>query len=308
MVWAEHGITPGLVARRLLRSVLVQTMRHRFFHSDPHPANLFVRADGSLAWVDFGMTGWMDDRTWIQQFRLRDAIARRELHRAYESLLDTLEPIPNLDLRGFEETVESVMQDWIVASETPGASIVEKSSGYFLIRTFDAIRRSGLTMPTGLMRLYRTMIIADMVMLKLDPTINWVPILRRFIETETRRQTRDLSSSPLVPSFVDALQGILRIPGASIKLVDWLNARLPGYGRLYERQMSVFEAGMLAAVRLARGLAVLVAVGVIGFAAASSVGRPFEIWRQNPSWRLPVAFAAVAVYLWSSLALRSFRR
>jgi ubiquinone biosynthesis protein len=307
-VWAEHGITPARVARRLLRSVLMQTMRHRFFHGDPHPANLIVRPDGSLAWVDFGMTGWMDDRTWIQQFRLRDAIARKDLHRAYESLLDTLEPIPRVDLRGFEQTIEGVMQDWLVASETPGASLVEKSSGFFLIRTFEAIRRAGMTMPTRLMRLYRTMIIADMVMLKLDPTINWVPILRRFVEAETRRQARDLRSSPLLPGFVETLQAFLRIPAASIRLIDWLNGRLPRYGRLFERQMSVFEASAFAAIRLGRGLALIALFGVIAVEVIGALGGAVDIRPALRAWRVPLALGAVAVYLWASLALRSFRR
>lgn len=306
-VWATRGITPERIARRLLISVLTQTMRHRFFHGDPHPANLIVQADGSLAWVDFGMTGWLDDRTWIQQFRLRDAIARRDLHRAYESLLDTLEPLPVSDLRAFEQTVEGVMQDWIIASATPGASIVEKSSGYFLVRTFEAIRRAGMRMPTRLMRLYRTMMIADMVMLKLDPTIDWVPILRQFIDAETRRQARHLSSSPMLPSFVDSVQAVLRIPAASIRLVDWLNTRLPRYGRIYERQMSVFEAAALAAVRFARGVAAAALIAAIVLAGTSAVIGPIEVAKSVHTWQWPFAIGAVAVYVWSSLTLRAMR-
>ena len=302
-VWAEHGITPERIARRLLVSVLTQTMRHRFFHSDPHPANIIVRTDGTLSWVDFGMTGWMDDRTWIQQFRLRDAIARKDLHRAYEALLDTLEPIPPVDLRAFENAVEAAMQDWVIASESPGASLVEKSSGFFLMRTFDAIRRAGLHMPARLMRLYRTMMIADMVMLKLHPRINWVPILRRFVEVETRRQVRD-SSSPLFPSFVEGLQAVLRIPSASIRLIDWLNSRLPRYGRMYERQLSVFEAAALAGVHFLRGIAGLVAIGTAALLAGVAASTVPAILQPFESFFLPTAIGAVVVFVWASLVLR----
>lgn len=307
-VWKAHGIIPERVGRRLLVSVLTQSLRHRFFHCDPHPANLIVLVDGTLAWVDFGMTGWMDDRTWIQQFRMRDAIARRDVHRAYEALLESLEPIRDVNLTRFQQDVTEAMQDWIVASDTPGTTLVEKSSGYFLIRAFAAIRRAGLHMPTRLMRLYRTIMIADMVMLKLHPAIDWVAIMRRFVDVETQRHARELSESPLLPTVADTVQAFLRIPTATIALVDWLNTKLPRYGRLYERQFSIGEAVMIAAIRFFRGLTLLtlVALGLIAmFPDAFDAGALMS--RLNIP-RLPAAVGALGAFIWMTLTLRLIRR
>jgi predicted unusual protein kinase regulating ubiquinone biosynthesis (AarF/ABC1/UbiB family) len=69
--WAARGITPERTAVILLRSVLEQTMRIRSFNADPHPSNLIVSDGGTLNWVDFGLVGWIDERQWDQQMRLR---------------------------------------------------------------------------------------------------------------------------------------------------------------------------------------------------------------------------------------------
>src|SRR5918996_252686 len=74
--WAARGITPERTAVILLRSVLEQTMRLRSFNADPHPSNLIVSDGGTLNWVDFGLMGWIDERQWELQLRLREAIAQ----------------------------------------------------------------------------------------------------------------------------------------------------------------------------------------------------------------------------------------
>ena len=78
--WAARGITPERTAVILLRSVLEQTMRIRSFNADPHPSNLIVSDGGTLNWVDFGLVGWIDERQWELQLRLRAAIAQDRVH------------------------------------------------------------------------------------------------------------------------------------------------------------------------------------------------------------------------------------
>ncbi len=54
--------------RRRLAHLLAETwlemiFRHGIFHADPHPANVFVLADGRLGLVDFGIIGSSLGRT-----------------------------------------------------------------------------------------------------------------------------------------------------------------------------------------------------------------------------------------------------
>ena len=50
-------VDANVLAIRLLRSFLDQVLRDGLYHADPHPGNIFVAADGTLWFLDFGAVG-----------------------------------------------------------------------------------------------------------------------------------------------------------------------------------------------------------------------------------------------------------
>jgi len=73
------------VAYRMADAWMTMVFRHGFFHSDPHPANIFVLESGELGLVDFGQAGKLTDDDMAKLTRLFvdaateniDAIPRR---------------------------------------------------------------------------------------------------------------------------------------------------------------------------------------------------------------------------------------
>jgi ubiquinone biosynthesis protein len=73
------------VAYRMADTWMTMVFRHGFFHSDPHPANIFVLESGELGLVDFGQAGKLSDEDMAKLTRLFvdaateniDAIPRR---------------------------------------------------------------------------------------------------------------------------------------------------------------------------------------------------------------------------------------
>ena len=73
------------VAHKLADAWMTMVFRHGFFHSDPHPANIFVLDSGALGLVDFGQAGKLTDDDMAKLTRLFvdaateniDAIPRR---------------------------------------------------------------------------------------------------------------------------------------------------------------------------------------------------------------------------------------
>jgi len=51
------GLDPARVAENGMSIYLTMIFEHGFFHADPHPGNVFVRQDGVIALIDFGMAG-----------------------------------------------------------------------------------------------------------------------------------------------------------------------------------------------------------------------------------------------------------
>jgi ubiquinone biosynthesis protein len=73
------------VTSRMADAWMTMVFRHGFFHSDPHPANIFVLDSGALGLVDFGQSGKLTDEDMARLTRLFvdaatenvDAIPRR---------------------------------------------------------------------------------------------------------------------------------------------------------------------------------------------------------------------------------------
>ena len=260
--WRALGISPERTARLVLRSFLEQTIGHRMYNADPHPANLIVLKGGTLGWVDFGIVGVLDERTWRQQFNLRMAVAQDDVDRAYEALVDMLEPLPARDLTSFELSTKAAIAEWITSSKDPWASAAEKSVGVFLMNVFKAIRRWGITLPTALTRLYRAMIIGDSAMLSLDPQIDWTVVLREFAAEESVKQLRKASSVYGPSAFALTAEVLSDAPAAARQLIEWA-WRLSETGRTYQGNLSALERSFLLAVRSLKRLLFVASVLVI---------------------------------------------
>jgi ubiquinone biosynthesis protein len=305
-VWAARGITPQRTAVILLRSVLEQTMRIRSFNADPHPSNLIVSDGGTLNWVDFGVVGWIDEREWELQLRLRDAIAHERIHTAYLALLEGMEPLPYRNLRRFEQEFKRILSDFLIASRDPSAPLSQKSTGSFLLKTLATLRRNRLPMTSSTVQLYRTILIADIVMLGLYPSIDWRGHLRRFLRDLSADLAQKAVQEPLTSPYTG--YRLARAPMAVADTMEWVVRRLPDIGRQTLRTLSVGERLIPQTLRLLRRFVVLGILAALGlavikphFSSASSLGR-FALRVEDNPW--PVVGLGVLVVL----ALNSFIR
>jgi ubiquinone biosynthesis protein len=289
--WHKRGITPQRTARTLLLSVLIQTIRHKAFQADPHEGNIFVLDGSVIAWVDLGMLGWLDEVVLLQQLRLRKAIVEERIHAAYESFLETLEPIPAGDHSRFEFAVKGIIRDWLIALKNDYATPEEKSSGRLMINLLQAVRREKMTAPNHLVLLYRAIITADSIVLKLDPHIDSLAILRTVVEEETLKQIKEAASHAVSPSSMSmAAQTMLRVPNAFVTLMDRFQ-RHPEFFRMRKNELIGFKRGFL---NILRALQVAVVLATILLLLAHFLEGPFS----SATSRIAIAAARPLGAIW----------
>ena len=239
-------------------------MRFRSFNADPHPSNLIVSDGGTLNWIDFGVVGWIDERQWELQLRLRDAIAQDRIHGAYLALLEAMEPLPYRDLGRFEQEFKQSLRDYLIASRDPDAPLSQKSTGAFLLKTLGTLRRNRLPLPSSTVQLYRTILTADIVMLRLYPAIDMRGHLRRFLLDFSGALLREAVVQPVFSPYTRFR--LARAPMATADTIEWLMRRLPDIGRQTLRTLSAGERLIPYALRLLRRAVGLGIVAVIGLA------------------------------------------
>lgn len=73
----ERSIDLEVLASRVAHLMMKQIFVHGFFHADPHPGNIHILKGGVVAFLDFGLMGFLDQRTRESLSDLIWGIARR---------------------------------------------------------------------------------------------------------------------------------------------------------------------------------------------------------------------------------------
>ena len=96
------GLDPKEIANIGLRSFSRQLMEFGYFHADPHPGNTLVMADGRVALVDFGITGYLDEQMMHQIANIFLGFADHDYDRVLEALWDAgIVDEETMDLKSF---------------------------------------------------------------------------------------------------------------------------------------------------------------------------------------------------------------
>jgi ubiquinone biosynthesis protein len=74
-------------ARTITKSYLKQIYIDGFYHADPHGGNMIVQEDDTIAFIDFGAVGSIDDELKRNTLEFYYAVNNRDVERATQSFL-----------------------------------------------------------------------------------------------------------------------------------------------------------------------------------------------------------------------------
>ena len=125
----KRGVDFDKVMENGFNAILKQVFEFGLFHADPHPGNILVLKDNSVAFVDFGIVGHFDDKLKNQAIDVISGIFTQDADLVLDTLLEMgmqadtdkdalrdeikqiIDPIKYMKLR--EEKISSVMEDLI---------------------------------------------------------------------------------------------------------------------------------------------------------------------------------------------------
>ncbi len=153
-----------------------QVFRDGFFHADLHAGNLFVRDDGSIAAVDFGIMGRLDRSTRRHLAELLLAFLSRDYRRAAEIHLEAGWIPPSSSADSFTQACRSIAEPIMDKPQN------EISFGRLLGQLFQVSETFQMETQPQLLLLQKTMLVGEGTARRLSPGSNMWFLARPLVE------------------------------------------------------------------------------------------------------------------------------
>lgn len=180
----QHHIDPAVIARRILWTCFWSSDEHIFFHADPHPANILVRDNNELTFIDFGSCGSFNSHQRLALEQLALSMERRDAEGMALSTLTLMEPLPPLDLPTMEKTIQKDFLRVLHTFNTPAeyTEYWERTSARQWVITVQNARKFNVSLNLHMLRMIRATLLYDSIVLRLDPELSRLTEYENFME------------------------------------------------------------------------------------------------------------------------------
>jgi ubiquinone biosynthesis protein len=198
------GHDPSDLLEKSARAFFVQVFHYGFFHADMHPGNMFVRADGGLAAVDFGIMGRLDKKTRRHLGELLLAFLTRDYRRAAEVHFEAGWISPEQSVNTFTQACRAIAEPILDLPQN------EISIARLLGLLFSISKTFNMETQPQLLLLQKTMLTAEGTGRKLNPEANmWMmskPLIEDWMIYNLGPEARMIEASS------DIAQALRRLP------------------------------------------------------------------------------------------------
>ncbi len=155
-------------------SFIKQIFIHGFYHADPHPGNIFVIENNTVAFVDFGMMGHLDDDLREDLAKLFIFITEGDAKLLTKQLMYMGIVEDTDDYKQIEYEITMLLDRYY------GMQFNEISGVLRGLIEDDMLNEYGVVLPRDLMMVIRTIYMIDDVGKDLDPSFNTTEIVRPY--------------------------------------------------------------------------------------------------------------------------------
>ncbi len=163
----RQGWSRRNLSRLGTEAFLSQILLHGFFQADPHPGNILAVNENTIAFIDFGETGYLGERRLMFIGELLMAVSKKDPYKATSVLGDMgiLEDID--DIEAFSEDLGELLDGLMIG--TIGDVDIKTLRADIMTLAY----RYHLKMPAYLTSLMKALITVEGLGKKLDPTFNF---------------------------------------------------------------------------------------------------------------------------------------
>ncbi|KHO45488.1 MAG: ubiquinone biosynthesis protein [archaeon GW2011_AR3] len=176
LIKSKKMLNRKLIARNIVDSILNQVFVNGVFHADPHPGNILVTPNYTIAWLDFGIVGYFDDELREKVTDLFIASIQGDTDALATSLLSLGALDEGVDMEIFKADLKKNMERFY------SIPVKEIRLGDLFEEIISLSKKHGLKLPKNFVLLGKTIITTQGVAAELDPDFNLVLSAKPFVE------------------------------------------------------------------------------------------------------------------------------
>lgn len=208
----DLDIDPAVVARRILRAFFWSADEHVFFHADPHPANILVRPNNEITFIDFGSCGSFNNQQRVALEQMVLSMKNQDVESMVRASLSLMEPLPPVDLPSLVKHAQEEYMRVLHTFNTPAefTQYWERTSArqwFVLIRV---AQKFNLPMNLHMLRMIRATLLYDSIVLRLDNHLDryheyteFMKIRAQLVKRKWRRKLRKNAGDGLFLNIED---------------------------------------------------------------------------------------------------------
>ena len=250
------------LANRLVRTFLKQAIEAGYFHADMHQGNLFVKADGTIVAIDFGIMGRINKKARFWLAEILYGLTTGNYQRVAEIHFEAQYVPDHHNMEDFATALRAV------GEPMRGKPVDQLSVGDMLDGLFAITRDFDMETQPHLLLLQKTMVMVEGIATDLNPLINmWDtsgPYVKDWIRGElgpeaaiADRINDDLGTLLLLPDIVRRLDAQLpraggappALPVADVELF-WSKRKKSNGGGFWRYALTAIVAGLTGAVAM----------------------------------------------------------
>jgi predicted unusual protein kinase regulating ubiquinone biosynthesis (AarF/ABC1/UbiB family) len=175
---------------------------HVFFHADPHPANILVRPNNEVVFIDFGSCGSFNSQQRIALEQMVLAMKDQDVETMSRATLILMEPIPPVDVPALMKETQAEYLRVLHTFNTPAeyTQYWERTSARQWLTMVKIARKFKLPSNLHMLRMIRATLLYDSIVLRLDNQLNrydeymhFMKDLAQLVKLKWRERLRDNS-------------------------------------------------------------------------------------------------------------------
>lgn len=212
---AAKGLDIKKIATDGIEIFFIQVFEYGIFHGDLHPGNIFVRDDGVIIYLDFGIVGRLDKELRSYLASMLYHLMRQDYHKMALVHRDMGLIGREVDIYEFEEALRDISEPIF------GRNLEDIRISMLLMDLIETAKRFDMVLQPNLLLLQKSMVIIEGVGRQLYPDVNlWEvakPLVYKWMAKEKLSPTKIFEKGSEIPKEI--LGAMVELPSQINRLV-----------------------------------------------------------------------------------------